>query len=238
MIDSQIKEASLKHDPYPTEGDWNETVAESAAATQSVDQSAPASEEPLSDPTITHAGLTELSTSQANGIPAEDDGGIKSPIQGTTADDMANNAGANAGATEQDPMEESFEMVPRDPAETENPHEPAMQNQTNSWADDAAAEQAANVSNETVQVPIANATNAPADDGFHEVGRRSRGGRGGFRGDGEHRGRGRGRGGYRGEHRGGEHRGRGGHRGGERRGGGEGGRGRGRGGPPRGPPPA
>ena len=155
--------------------------------------------------------------------------GIKTPPQISTGDEYANkaagsawdNAGANAGGED---LESSYEIVPRPLEETETPAEPAHQNQTNSWADDAAAEAA----------PAQQAATQPAaavDDGFHEVERRrggNRGGNRGFRGDGEGRGRGRGRGGYRGD-RGGErgHGGsRGGHRG-ERRGGGEG---RGRGG--------
>ena len=122
---------------------------------------------------------------------------------------------ANAAAEEQwdkqqsgsdDPLAESFEMVPRDPAETESPHTAAPINSVKSWADDA-TEQAA----EGAPVP-------KAENGFQEV-HHNRGGRGrgGFEG--------RGSGGYRGRGgRGGEHRGRGGRSRGE---GFRGGRGRG-----------
>lgn len=146
------------------------------------------------------------------------------------AESAWDNNGATAGTEEN--LGGSFEMVPRDPSETENPHEPAMQTSTNSWADES-NDAAAALSSTQTSTPQPNSNSAwaepaegaaatPADDGFHEVERR---GRGGHRGDGQQRGRGRGRGG-----RGGEHRGRGGFRG-ERRGGGEGGRGRGRGAP-------
>lgn len=102
-----------------------------------------------------------------------------------------------------DPLAESFEIVPRDPAETETPAAPAAVNLTQSWADDTP--------------DAAPAAPAAANDGFHEVhhnrGGRGRGGfggrgRGGPRGDFRGRGRGRGRGdGFRGAPRGGGFRG-------------------------------
>lgn len=213
-------------------------MADSAAAQAPADAGAEAEAEPVieipaSDPTIAHAGLTELGA-QPNGTATEQEADITSPVQASTGDAMSNLAGAATGGEES--LDESFEMVPRDPTETETPHEPAMQNSTTSWADDAAAAAEPSVpvisqsSTPKPQSAAVNTASAPADDGFLEV-ERKRGGHRGGRGDGEGRGRGRGRGGYRGE-RGGD-RGRGGFRG-ERRGGGEG-RGRGgRGGQPRG----
>lgn len=189
------------------------------------DYQAAASQDPLSDPTIAHAGLTELGV-KSNGLPEVNGDEIKSPPQMSAGDESANkvggttwdNAGAEAGLQEAEP---DYEIVPRPAEETMTPHEPASRGQTNSWADDAAAEMPIRAADAPATT---NGTHAPADDGFQEVPGR-RGGRGGHRGDGEGRGRGgRGRGG-----RGGE-RGRGGFRG-ERRGGGEGGRGRGRGAP-------
>lgn len=97
-------------------------------------------------------------------------------------------------------MDESFEMVPRDPQETENreAHEPAPAGSTQSWADEASAA----AENTTAESPSATG-GAVNGDGFHEVvhargrGQRQysgfRGGRGnGPRGDGAPRGEGRG----------------------------------------------
>ncbi|GAB7352983.1 hypothetical protein MBLNU459_g3549t1 [Dothideomycetes sp. NU459] len=228
---SQIKQASLSF--YSGDDGPAEDTVDAAIVAQSAE---PVESAPESDPTIAHAGLTEIGLSQTSGTPAEPDNTLTSPAQGSTGDAMANQAaesawdnnGTTAGTEEA--LGESFEMIPRDPSEVENPHEPAMQTSTNSWADETNAAAAATSStqeptnsNGAWAEPAARAAATPADDGFHEVERR---GRGGHRGDGQHRGRGRGRGG----HRGGEQRGRGGFRG-ERRGGGEGGRGRGRGAP-------
>jgi len=103
-----------------------------------------------------------------------------------------------------DPMTESFEIVPRDPAETETPAAPAAVNTTQSWADD------------TPDVALAASTATGNNDGFHEVQHNRGRGRGGHQGEG--RGGYRGRGGQRGDFRGrGRGRGRGdGHRGGPR----------------------
>jgi hypothetical protein len=125
-------------------------------------------------------------------------------------------------------MEESFEMVPRDPQETENreAHAPALVGSTQSWADETSA------AAESVAVTASSGA-ADSGDGFQEVAHHSRGGRG-PRGSGGasrgHRGGPRGGGEFRGERRrgGGE-----GYRGGRGRGGEGGfrGEGRGRGGP-------
>jgi len=90
-----------------------------------------------------------------------------------------------------DPLTESFEMVPRDPAETETPHVAAAVTSTQSWADD------------TPEPSAAPAAPASGNDGFSEV-HHNRGGRGRGGHPGGERGgyRGRGRGGPRGEFRG------------------------------------
>lgn len=94
-----------------------------------------------------------------------------------------------------DPLTESYEIVPRDPAETETPAATAPVNETRSWADD----------------PVDNNAVAPTNgnDGFQEV-HNTRGGRGRAQYQGEGRGGYRGRGGPRGGGRGGRGRGRGG----------------------------
>lgn len=181
----------------------------------------PAYDAAASDPTIAHAGLTELQDTTSIPIHSQsnDDEATRTvPEQASIAE-----AGANAAAeskwdaeasihTEASAAGEDWVNVPRDPAETDTglqatPAAPTAQAEnSNSWADEVEA------------TPV-----VAENDGFEQVkGRhsehRGRGrGRGG-RGDGF---RGRGRGGQRGEFRGGrgrggEARGRGGHRGGER----------------------
>ncbi|KAJ9161009.1 Transcription factor CBF NF-Y histone domain-containing protein [Coniochaeta hoffmannii] len=173
-------------------------------------------ETPVSDPTIAHAGLTEIDEGStkpfANGHSEE------APTAVTSAADVADNA-ANAAAENQwdadnsaNNLAESQEWVniPRDPAETETgvAATPAAPANTQSWADDHPEPTA-----ETA------APAAPEGDGFQAVHRhRGRGdregsfqGRGGGRGGrGGERGGYRGRGGFRGDGRG---RGRGGERG-------------------------
>jgi hypothetical protein len=150
----------------------------------------------VSDPTVANAGLTELDA----GIPPAD-GSADAQISNVPAASSIEPGAANAAAEAQwdkqasggdDPLSESFEMVPRDPAETENPHAAAPVTSTQSWADDTPEPQA---------TPGAAASGG---DGFHEV-HHNRGGRGrgGHQGEGRGGFRGRGRGGPRGDFRGG-----------------------------------
>lgn len=201
MTDSQVKAAALQEAPFAAEEAWVDDVAQAQPT-------APETEAPeaVSDPTLTHAGLTELDAGSATV------GGAEADLSGAPAASSIGAGGANAAATAQwdkqasgqdEPLSEPFEIIARDPAETENPHEVAPVTSTQSWADDTP---------EPVAAP------APANDGFSEV-QHNRGGRGrGGQYQGEGRGgyRGRGRGGPRG---GGEFRGRGRGRGGEFRGG-------------------
>lgn len=174
------------------------------------------------DPTITHAGLTELEdTAQppsTNGVPAQET--MAAPEQGSTGSTAANAmaeshwnpeasiiSNASAGG-------DGWVEVPRDPAETDTGliATPAAMHGNASWAE------------EVTEGAAAEEKTAIENDGFEQVVHHARGGRG--RGGNE----GRGRGGDRGRGRGGRGEGRGGGRGGrgdgERRGGG-GGRGRG-----------
>ncbi|KAL1607495.1 hypothetical protein SLS59_002463 [Nothophoma quercina] len=197
---SQVKQAALEEAPFAAEEAWVDDVAQAQPT-------APETEAPeaVSDPTITHAGLTELDAGSAtvSGAEAEHSAG---PAAGSTEPQAANAAAAaqwdkQAGGQDE-PLSEPFEIIPRDPAETETPHETAPVTSTQSWADDTPEPAAA--------------APAPANDGFSEVqhnrGGRGRGGqhqgegRGGYRGRGrggprggsEFRGRGRGRGDFRG----------------------------------------
>ncbi|KAK4962374.1 hypothetical protein LTR66_012672 [Elasticomyces elasticus] len=246
---SQIREASLAHTPYAAEEAWAEAVADSStpSANQQATQTAN-HEASISDPTLAHAGMTELQDTQVNGLTSTTED-TSAPEQ-TTIDENAGNAAAEkAIAPAEDPMAESFEMVPRDPAETETPHEKAGQGSTNSWADEAATTEtsAANAAgagwdttakpegNGAGDEPSAQPTNAGKDAARNAPPAAAAGEETkavdaeGFHAV-EHRHRG--RGGFRGGRGDGEFRGRG--RGGYRgRGDGEG---RGRGGPRGGPP--
>ncbi|KAI9669226.1 MAG: hypothetical protein M1817_004721 [Caeruleum heppii] len=218
---AQIKQATLEHEPYQQMLD--ETGQEAGPNTVSA---ADGHAQPVTDPTIAHAGLTELSTATpvANGV----NDTIESPavLQQSSIDAEAANEAAETRWDERLSASvegEGWVEVPRDPAETDTGLKatPAAMSGTQSWADDQPTP--APASQQATNGPSPG--NAGAGDGFHEV-HHSRGGRGrgGFQG--ERRGSFRGRGGRGSE---GGFRGRGGFRG--DRGGGEGGyRGRGRGG--------
>ncbi|KAH4353469.1 hypothetical protein HBH98_006090 [Parastagonospora nodorum] len=193
---AQVKQAALDEAPFAAEEAWVDEVAQA--------QSAPLETEAGSDPTITNAGLTEIDQDVA-AVNGSADAQISNAPAASSIEPEAANAAAEAQWDKQpagsdDPLTESFEMVPRDPAETENPHVAAPVTSTQSWADDTPEPQATT------------GASAPGD-GFHEVhhnrGGRGRGGhqgegRGGFRGRGrggprgDFRGRGRGRGDFRG----------------------------------------
>lgn len=192
--DSQVKQAALEEAPFAAEEAWVDDVAQSQPAPPETE-----AHETISDPTITNAGLTELDAGATDITKTAEDEKSAAPAASSTEPEAA-----NAAAEEQwdkqptagdDPLSESFEMIPRDPAETETPHVAAPVTSTQSWADDT---------------PEPAATSAPANDGFSEV-HHNRGGRGRGGHPGGDRGgyRGRGRGGPRGDFRGGRGRGRG-----------------------------
>lgn len=213
--DSQVKQASITFGAYP----GSDEAAQEETTVGSTDAAAaqPQDTIPSSDPTIAHAGLTELGLNKpAEEQAAQTEGEPEGIAEASTGDNAANQSAgtqwdnataANGGTSEQ--MDESFEMVPRPAAETEPIHEPAQPQSTNSWADQSSANAVA-----TEAAADNNTTNGIAAtdaEGYQSVERR---GRGGHRGEGRGRG-GRGRGGPRGGHRGnfrgrGEGRGRGG----------------------------
>ncbi len=230
--DKQVRDLAIEYAPYAAEEAWAEEVAQSEPAPPGAEDSG--STVVGTDPTVAHAGLTEIDTPAeplSNGHPSHLDN--PQVPEASNIDVGAANAAAETNwdvkasvSSEQNDWVE----VPRDPAETDtgNAATPAAMTSTQSWAEDVPSEQ-----------PPAYATPnaAAAGDGFHEVqhhrGGRGRGGQGeyrggnrggrGFRGD-RGEGGGRGRGGYRGDRGGGD---------GERRGRGRGGfrgnRGRGEG---------
>ncbi|KAI5358113.1 hypothetical protein Slin14017_G114740 [Septoria linicola] len=242
---AQVQQAAVKHAPFQVEEEWLDGV-EKANAGESV---APAG----SDPTITHAGLTELEAPNgavAETLPEATTAQGTSGEGGNIAGERWNTdaAGTSAGA-EKSGLEDSYEIVPRPNEEVDVPAAaPARAQQGTSWAEESHEAATGNKAGESWAnkapgetngswgaEPLASATtpgDGPVDDGFSEVASR-RGGRGNGREFG------RGRGGRGGNYRGrgdGEGRGRG--RGGFRGNRGEGGEFRGRGRGPRGGAPA
>ncbi|CAD0092941.1 unnamed protein product [Aureobasidium vineae] len=200
VLDSQVKQAAVGFGAFP-----GEEAAQEEAPAESTDATTVQPEDtvPSSDPTIAHAGLTELGLNQ----PAEeekpvvvaDDQIAEASVDDGSANKSAetqwDNAAATAGTEEQ--LDDSFEMVPRPADETEAVHEPAQPQSTSSWADqtsaNATATEAAAENNNTTTNGLAS-TDA---EGYQSVERR--GGRGGQGRGGRGRG---GRGGPRGGHRG------------------------------------
>ena len=157
LTDSQIKQASIDHAPFQSEEAWVHDVAEantSMAEAQAAETEADAPTVPASsDPTVAHAGLTELEDEKReNGVSTESaQETITSPIQAGTGDEAGNLAGdswdTGAGAG-QGGMEDSFEMVPRPNEEVDTPAPTAAGTETAieqeqakglNWADEATA---------------------------------------------------------------------------------------------------
>ena len=146
--DSQIKQTSTSYAPFQSEESWVDSVAEANATVGEASLDAvPAG----TDPTVNHAGLTELSAAGAetNGIPQD----LTSPAQVDAGDASGNAAGdrwdTNAAGGAEKGMEDSFEMVPRPDDEVDTPAPPPYSagdagavpsaEGATSWADDAAA---------------------------------------------------------------------------------------------------
>ncbi|KAI8959999.1 hypothetical protein F5Y11DRAFT_283160 [Daldinia sp. FL1419] len=159
------------------------------------------------DPTVAHAGLTEIdstgATAQLTNGHVESTPASVAPENADVADDAANAAAESQWDATNDlsasASQEEWVKVPRDPTETDTglAATPVSTGNVQSWAD------------EQPEHPSESQTRAPAEvnDGFHPVQRRPRGDReggwrgrgrgdhrGGWRGHGEGRGRGRGRG--------------------------------------------
>ncbi|KAL8952703.1 MAG: hypothetical protein Q9222_001402 [Ikaeria aurantiellina] len=223
----QVRDLAFEYAPYAAEEAWAEDVAQSEPNVPSAEETAT---EIGTDPTVAHAGLTELDTTAE---PTSN--GVSHHIDTPSVPDASNIDAGAANAAAADPtwdakLSASAESGPdgwvevaRDPAETDTgtAATPAAMNSTQSWAEEVAGE-----SQPSTTQPEGPGQGWGPSDGFNEV-RRGRG----ARHQGEGRGGGRGRGGYRGD-RGGEggYRGRGGGYRGERGGGDGGYRGRGRGG--------
>lgn len=187
-------------------------------------------EQATTDPTIAHAGLTEIDQGATapliNGQVPENAQETTHAVNAGVAEAGSNAAGErqwDTGANGND-MTMSQEWVNvkapvENEAEAASGAAPARATNTQSWADDQPEAPAAAAA--AAAAPAATTTQPDANDGFHQVQRnRGRGDReGGYRGGrGGERGGHRGRGGYRGDGRG---RGRGRGRGGPRRGGDE-----------------
>jgi hypothetical protein len=214
VLDSQIKQAAVGFGAFP-----GEESAQEETPAESTDAPAVQSEDTVtsSDPTITHAGLTELDqpAEEEKPVVAADDlpqsiaeASIDDGSANKSAETQWDNAAATAGNDEQ--LDDSFEMVPRPADETEAVHEPAQPQSTSSWADQTSA----NATATEAAADNNNITNGIAStdaEGYQSVerrggrggqgrGGRGRGGRGGprggargsFRGRGDGQGRGRG----------------------------------------------
>ena len=222
LLDEQVRDLAVEYTPYAAEEAWVEEVAQSEPAP-------PSGDEPLAsgtDPTVAHAGLTEMNAEAE--LPVQSD--LENHIDTPSVPDASNiDAGAanaagganwNAKVIPDDDVgpDRVHQTMARDPAETEtgNTATPAAATGTQSWAEEVIADAPAPA---TYPQPTVNGS-----DGFREVhhnrGGRSRGGQSDFRGG---RGRGGGGRGQRGPYRGDRGRGRGGgYRGAHRGRGGEG----------------
>ncbi|KAK6824732.1 hypothetical protein PG995_015660 [Apiospora arundinis] len=178
---AQVKAASVAH--VQSFAATEEQAPEAAEAT---------ADAPVSDPTVTHAGLTEIDAGETQAPLAN---GHNEGIPNASVTDEAANAAAESQWDTPNDMsasQEDWVTVSRDPAETETglTATPAASGPVQSWADDQP---------ENPPETLA----AQADDGFQSVqrnrprgqgeGGEHRGGRRGGRGD--YRGRGRGEGG-------------------------------------------
>lgn len=226
----QVRDLAFEYAPYAAEEAWAEEVAQSEPAPPAAEDS---SATIGTDPTVAHAGLTEIDHSTEPTV-----NGVSSHVDTPTVPDASNidagaaNAAAGNDWEAKDPASVSsghdeWVEIPRDPTETDtgNSATPAGMTSTQSWAEDVPTEPT-----DSMPTPAYAQTPADGGDGFHEV-QHHRGGRGRGGGQGEHRGNNRGGRGFRGDRGEGGGRGRGGYRG--DRGGGEGGQrggGRGRGG--------
>src|SRR5215469_4269428 len=127
---------------------------------------------PHTDPTVANAGLVEIDTAQIpNGMVLAGDSADTSTAPPSAS--IGAEAG-NAAAEEQwdtkvpgsadDALAESYEMVPRDPTETETSHQmpPLVSTQaTGSWADDTTATGESSWVEDSQAVPGADAKPAP-----------------------------------------------------------------------------
>ncbi|KAL8863961.1 MAG: hypothetical protein Q9198_010200 [Flavoplaca austrocitrina] len=217
----QVRDLAFEYAPYAAEEAWVEDVAQSEPNPPAAEES---TNEIGTDPTVAHAGMTELNT-----VTEPTSNGVAHHVDTPSVPDASNIDAGAANAAGADPaweakLTESAQSGPdgwveiaRDPAETDTGTNatPAAMNSTQGWAEDVPSE------NQSGTHP--SDAGGPPDggsDGFNEV-RRGRG-----HGDGQRR---RGRGEYRG--RGGDRGGgRGGYRGDRASGGEAGFRGRGRGG--------
>jgi len=211
---AQIKKASLEHGPFQAEEAWVDDVAEATGGEVHPGMGELTADG--TDPTITHAGLTELEA------PLQPNGGHERASEQTTAANVSSGgsgnqaaerwnvdaAGASAGA--ENGLEESYEVIPRPSEEVDIPAQTPLatsqQPQSTSWADEPSAYDTAATGNAAGESWDTKAPGEEKDsawdgpaapaDGFQEVPGRTRG-RGRGRGDGEFRGRGGRRGNFR-----------------------------------------
>ncbi|KAI4119845.1 MAG: hypothetical protein LQ345_000312 [Seirophora villosa] len=170
----QVRDLAFEYAPYAAEEAWAEDVAQSEPAPPPAEESNPTGTEVGTDPTVAHAGLTELDTTDeptTNGVIHHVD--TPTVPEASNIDAGAANAAASdpnweaklSASAESGP--EGWVEVARDPAETDTgtAATPAGMTSTQSWAEDVPADPQWN-SAPTEATPGASA----GSDGFNEVG--------------------------------------------------------------------
>ncbi|KAL9578105.1 MAG: hypothetical protein Q9212_005936 [Teloschistes hypoglaucus] len=161
----QVRDLAFEYAPYAAEEAWAEDVAQSEPAPPAAEDS-----QPSTDPTVAHAGLTELDTSTeptSNGVAHHVD--TPSVPEASNIDAGAANAAASdpnweaklSASAEAGP--DGWVQVPRDPAETDTGTDatPAAMTSTQSWAED--------VPSEAQGGPPASDAPGPDSDGFNQA---------------------------------------------------------------------
>ncbi|KAI4184530.1 MAG: hypothetical protein L6R41_004681 [Letrouitia leprolyta] len=142
----QVRDLAFEYAPYAAEEAWAEDVAQSEPNPPAAEESAP---EVGTDPTVAHAGLTELDTAAE---PTSN--GVSHHIDTPTVPDASNIDAGAANAAAADPNwdaklsasadsgPDGWVEVARDPAETETgtTATPAGMTSTQSWAEDVPAD--------------------------------------------------------------------------------------------------
>ncbi|KAL8679985.1 MAG: hypothetical protein Q9186_003801 [Xanthomendoza sp. 1 TL-2023] len=159
----QVRDLAIEYAPYAAEEAWAEDVAQSEPAPPAAEESAT---EVGTDPTVAHAGMTELDTTAE---PLSN--GVSHHVDTPSVPDASNIDAGAANAAAADPsweakLSESTQSGPdgwvevaRDPTETETgtAATPAAMNSTQSWAEDVPVEAHSNTNPEA------------SSDGFNEM---------------------------------------------------------------------
>ncbi|KAL8640377.1 MAG: hypothetical protein Q9228_002691 [Teloschistes exilis] len=168
----QVRDLAFGYAPYAAEEAWAEDVAQSEPAPPAAEDS-----NPSTDPTVAHAGLTELDTSAE---PTSN--GLAHHVETPSVPEASNIDAGAANAAASDPNWEAklsasaeagpdgWVQVPRDPAETDTgtAATPAAMTSTQSWAEDVPSE-AQGVAVHVIKAKIAEADEAGVEAGVIEA---------------------------------------------------------------------